>query len=723
MDSPYISRILSRLDNIRPSGEGWIARCPAHDDAHASLSVGAGDDGRVLLYCHAGCEVANVVAALDLTMADLFPDPPSGGRGEGALSPHKGPQTRNASPAMNNLGCTLAQYAAAKGVTEESLRGLGLTDMAYLGVPAVRIPYFGPDGTLVATRFRRALSGDERFVWKKGDKPVPYGLWKLAMVRELGYALLVEGESDAHTCWLHGVPALGIPGAGMWREPWAEYLDGVETIYLIEEPDKGGETFARKFATSRLRDRIRLVRLAGAKDPSDLHLADADRFTGRLREALDTAEPLTRALVREARDVTSAAARRASDLIAAPDILARFWSDVRAAGLVGEERVAKLLFLAVVSRHLDRPVNVAVKGPSSGGKSHTVEHVLRFFPADAYYPLSAMSERALAYSEEPLAHRFLVLYEAAGMAGDFATYLLRSLLSEGKVRYETVEKTKDGLRPRLIERAGPTGLIVTTTATRLHPENETRLFSVTVQDTPAQTAAVLVAIADERGRAVAYAPWHALATWLAGQGGRVTVPYADVLARAIPPVAVRLRRDFGAVLTLIRAHALLHQASRERDAEGRIVATLGDYRAVRDLVAGLVAEAAEATVPPAVRETVGALRGLGRDVATVTEIAGRLNLDSGTASRRVRAAVERGYLTNLEERKGKPARIVLDQPLPEDHPILPEPDTLCEAKHCAIVVEREGIDVLSPTGTDEAEEEEGAWVRAVWGREAVDDGR
>ena len=59
-----------------------------------------------------------------------------------------------------------------------------------------------------------------------------------------------------------------------------------------------------------------------------------------------------------------------------------------------------------------------------------------------------MSDRALAYSSEPLQHRHLVIYEAAGMASEFATYLIRTLLSEGRLRYETVEKTKDGLTPR-----------------------------------------------------------------------------------------------------------------------------------------------------------------------------------------------------------------------------------------------------------------------------------
>ena len=84
------------------------------------------------------------------------------------------------------------------------------------------------------------------------------------------------------------------------------------------------------------------------------------------------------------------------------------------------------------------------------------------------------------------------------MSGDFATYLIRSLLSEGRLRYETVEKTEDGLAPKLIEREGPTGLIVTTTSLRLHPENETRMLSLTVTDTREQTAAVFKALANER---------------------------------------------------------------------------------------------------------------------------------------------------------------------------------------------------------------------------------
>jgi hypothetical protein len=162
----------------------------------------------------------------------------------------------------------------------------------------------------------------------------------------------------------------------------------------------------------------------------------------------------------------------------------------------------------------------------------TVWAVFAHFPSSAYYALSSMSERSLAYSNEPLAHRILILYEAAGMASDLATYLMRSLLSEGKIRYETVEKTSQGLQPWLIEREGPTGLILTTTGANLHPENETRMLSLTVRDDPLQTAGVLRSLAHRASGAGPELPdlaqWHALQTWLELAGCReVTIPYAD----------------------------------------------------------------------------------------------------------------------------------------------------------------------------------------------------
>ena len=129
----------------------------------------------------------------------------------------------------------------------------------------------------------------------------------------------------------------------------------------------------------------------------------------------------------------SQAWEQCGELAREENILDEFVIELSRIGVVGEGRAAKLIYLAVTSRLLEWPVSVAPKGPSSGGKSFVVELTLKFFPPQAFYGLTAMSDRALAYSSEPLPHRHLVICEAAGMASDFATYLIRSLLSKGRL--------------------------------------------------------------------------------------------------------------------------------------------------------------------------------------------------------------------------------------------------------------------------------------------------
>src|SRR5262245_55630875 len=54
MTSPFLEAFLARLHGVKQSGHGWTARCPAHEDAKNSLSVGVGDDGRVRRKSSAG---------------------------------------------------------------------------------------------------------------------------------------------------------------------------------------------------------------------------------------------------------------------------------------------------------------------------------------------------------------------------------------------------------------------------------------------------------------------------------------------------------------------------------------------------------------------------------------------------------------------------------------------------------------------------------------------
>ncbi len=68
-----IDSVLARLQRTRKSGNSWIACCPAHEDRSPSLSVSSGRDDAVLLKCHGGCGVIDIVHAIGLELRDLFP--------------------------------------------------------------------------------------------------------------------------------------------------------------------------------------------------------------------------------------------------------------------------------------------------------------------------------------------------------------------------------------------------------------------------------------------------------------------------------------------------------------------------------------------------------------------------------------------------------------------------------------------------------------------------
>lgn len=69
-------KIIDRLDGVKPCGPSrWVAKCPAHDDKNPSLSIRETDTGQILIYDFAGCAAADVVAAIGLSLADLFPAP------------------------------------------------------------------------------------------------------------------------------------------------------------------------------------------------------------------------------------------------------------------------------------------------------------------------------------------------------------------------------------------------------------------------------------------------------------------------------------------------------------------------------------------------------------------------------------------------------------------------------------------------------------------------
>jgi hypothetical protein len=166
--------------------------------------------------------------------------------------------------------------------------------------------------------------------------------------------------------------------------------------------------------------------------------------------------------------------------------------------------------------------------------------------------------------------------------------------------------------------------------------------------------------------------WQAFQRWIDLPEHRVVIPYAKALAERIPPVAVRLRRDFTQILNLIKSHTILHQASRERMQRAALLPPLRTM-GPSGISCEAISDGVGATVSPTIRETVNAVAKIiegGQPHAQLHTLAVALGVERSTAQRRYAVAKNKGYLVNIEK-QGKPTLIIIGDPLPEDVEILP----------------------------------------------------
>jgi hypothetical protein len=362
----------------------------------------------------------------------------------------------------------------------------------------------------------------------------------------------------------------------------------------------------------------------------------------------------------------------ARDIISSEDVLEGFADEIGKV-IAGEVNNAKLLYLVGTSRLFKKPMAAAIKGTSSGGKSELRFRVLAFFPPEAVISFTTLTENAAGTEEQTL-----------------QDYLLRELISEGRLKHLSVQRIGKDIVPLTIEKEGPVAFFVTTTRNPLHPENETRLLSLEIDDSEKQTRAVLRKVAQVEGLncihlAPELEPWQDFQRWLATTGVRlVVVPFADTMSEMIPAAATRLRRDFGQIIRAIKAHALLHRQHRDIDDRGQIVASVErDYAPVRALMNALVAESSGVAVRPGLQETIDAVglatASMASDEGASAQAVGKiLKLDKSAARRRLLAATSEGFVTNLESRRGQPGRYQLTGQKVEAVEILPSPAAILE---------------------------------------------
>jgi len=196
--------VVSVFNQVRQAGDGWTARCPAHEDARSSLSIGRGAEGRWLLKCHAGCSFDAIVAAVGLTPADLFVTP--------------------------------ATMATSRIVSTYDYHDEG-------GRLLFQVVRFEPKD------FRQRCPDGKGWTWKLGT--VRRVLYRLPDLQGKLTVYIVEGEKDADR--LH---ALGFPGttnaggAGKWRPEYVRQLQAasIEHIVVLPDNDDAGRKHAADVA-------------------------------------------------------------------------------------------------------------------------------------------------------------------------------------------------------------------------------------------------------------------------------------------------------------------------------------------------------------------------------------------------------------------------------------------------------------------------------------------
>jgi len=672
--------LLSRLKGVRRNGTSFLALCPGHPDGEPSLSITEADD-KILIKCFAGCKIEDILKPLGLELRDLFLD----GQGMGGnktigqgCEPVNTPDSNVQKGLTDSMltGVNLATLAEAKHLPADFLKSLGISDFKYNGQPSVKIPYYSEDGTEAAVRFRLALSGASRFKWRKGDRAMPYGLNKLEQIKKAGWGLIVEGESDCWTAWFHNIPALGAPGKGIWPTAWGDYLKGLE-VYVWQEPQ--AEDFVLRVLKSA--PDLRYIRAPdGIKDISEAHIQGLT-ITTWLEELKTKAESGQALKARYDNEQLSKLYKEAESVIQAEDPLELVKDAIRGLGYGGDLKPALISYLAATSRLLamregSMPVHLLLTGPSSSGKSYTVNLIKKLLPEAAYYAVDAGSPRTIIYNDADLHHRLLVFGEADSLPGDKdnpAASAIRNLLQDHSLHYEVTIRNPDtgDFTVRKVEKPGPTVLITTSTRS-LGSQLMTRLFRLEIGDSKEQIGAALetqAALEIEGaqpldGALVAFQGYLQLKAPL-----NVIVPFAGELAKAMSKTASapRIQRDFARLLSLIKSTAVIRHHWRQTDKQGRLVATLEDYQTVRELVNDMYVDSSSGATS-GVRALVEAVKALGVGDGgriTNTTLSNPLGIGIMQTSRLAKRAIKQGWLVNREQRKSYPADYAPGEPMPE----------------------------------------------------------
>ncbi len=576
-----IREFLSRFDGVKKNSSGFQAKCPAHDDRQASLSVSEGREG-ILLHCHAGCTNDAILQKLGIEYKDLF---------------------------FNN--------GTAKQISET-------------------YDYAGEDGKLIFQTVRyvpkdfrqRRPDGRGGWIWNlKGIKTILYRLPQvIGAVKDGEPVYVVEGEKDAtrlHTVGLCGTTA---PlGAGKWRESYNDYFKSSDVV-IIPDSDEPGRKHAGEIAQSlhRTARSVKIVHLpADCKDVS-IYL---DKYSvNDLQMLCDEAEPYT-----PTENYIGEGGRGRAESEKEPIIDVAQFEEIAANDLVNileltikKDEVNKLItFLCAVSAYTnDSQFNVSFNAPSSTGKSYIPTQTAKLFPESdvieiGYCSPTAFFHDAGRYDKEKntytvdLERKILIFLDQPHQQ---LLERLRPMLSHDKkiITSKITDKTqRGGIRTKNVMIKGYPSVVFCTASLRVDEQEATRFILLSPNTSEAKIrAAVLEKIMREADsnsydlRVDANPERKRLKDRIVAirQAGIADIKIenydkvSEMFFRENPKLRPKHQRDIGRIIAFAKSLALLNLWYRKRD--GATIYTNDEDIETAFDIWSMISESQELNIPP-----------------------------------------------------------------------------------------------------------------------------
>lgn len=295
-----ISELLSRLRQVTPDGDGFLALCPAHADSDPSLRISVSKTGKVLLKDRAGCQTIDVLSAIGLDLTDLATMTAENVDIRPVVSAPL-PATPTALASLNSriTGYKFAleaeadearayQYAQDRfGLDAADIERFDLGYSEDSGTPRLVVPFKTPDG--IARNYQaRALDPETKVRWQGPHSPEG-GSWSpLGFFHGAGGTLsevvITEGPGDALTAAAAGFDTIAIAGASRVNNPAivAEVASwvGDRVAIIAGDGDQAGNRFAATLARGLTDSGVKcyILPMREGKDLNDWRLEDPDGF-------------------------------------------------------------------------------------------------------------------------------------------------------------------------------------------------------------------------------------------------------------------------------------------------------------------------------------------------------------------------------------------------------------------------------------------------------------